>query len=67
MDATTSVGLRLPVQAAVNRTASYGALADGTGVDASLNLGDIFKTLGPIVSNLPWGDIASTVGGFLGL
>jgi hypothetical protein len=35
MDATSSAGLRLPVQAAVVRTPSYGALADGSGVNAS--------------------------------
>jgi hypothetical protein len=35
MDATQSMGLRLPVQGAVDRTAPYGALAGGTGVEAS--------------------------------
>ena len=50
MDDTRSVGLRLPVQAAVNRTPSYGALADGTGVGAS----DFWSNLGnTLVSNLP--------------
>jgi len=51
MDATRSVGLRLPVQATVDRTASYGALADGTGVDASqINWGQLGGTL---LQNLP--------------
>jgi len=35
MNETTSAGLRLPVQAAVDRTATGATLADGTGVEAS--------------------------------
>jgi hypothetical protein len=50
MDATRSAGLRLPVQAVVDRTPSYGALADDTGVDASQNWGQIGSTL---LNNLP--------------
>jgi hypothetical protein len=35
MNDTKSMGLRLPVQAAVDRTPAYGALGDGTGMEAS--------------------------------
>lgn len=35
MDATRSTGLRLPVQGAIDRTAPYGAVAGGAGVEAS--------------------------------
>jgi len=35
MNDTKTMGLRLPVQAAVDRTATGGTLADGTGVEAS--------------------------------
>jgi hypothetical protein len=63
MDATRSVGLRLPVQAAVHRTPSYGALADGTGVDASQDWG---KILGGIAQNIPWGDVLSGIGSVFG-
>jgi hypothetical protein len=38
MNGTTSAGLRLPVQAAVDRTATSATLADGAGVEASQNL-----------------------------
>ena len=48
MNATKSVGLRLPVQATVNRTVSYGALADGSGVGASQQ-----PWWQPVVQNLP--------------
>jgi hypothetical protein len=40
MNETKSTGLRLPVQAAVDRTATYATLADG-GVEASQNAGQI--------------------------
>jgi hypothetical protein len=51
MDGKSSAGLRLPVQAAVNRTASYGALADGDGVDASFSFGDLFNTVSQVASS----------------
>ena len=35
MNDTKTMGLRLPVQAAVDRTATYATLADGAGVEAS--------------------------------
>jgi hypothetical protein len=35
MDDTKSMGLRLPMQAAVDRTATHATLADGTGMEAS--------------------------------
>jgi hypothetical protein len=41
MNDTKTMGLRLPVQAAVDRTAACGTLADGQGVDASQNAGQI--------------------------
>jgi hypothetical protein len=37
MNGSTSAGLRLPVQAAVDRTATGGALAEGAGMEASQN------------------------------
>jgi hypothetical protein len=51
MNETKSAGLRLPVQAAVNRTADYGALADTQGVDAAqINWGNLGQT---VLQNLP--------------
>jgi len=51
MNDTKTMGLRLPVQAAVDRTAAYGTLADGTGVDASqVNWGQLGNT---VLQNLP--------------
>jgi hypothetical protein len=35
MNDTKSMGLRLPVQAAVDRTAAHAALTEGAGVEAS--------------------------------
>jgi hypothetical protein len=35
MNDPKSMGLRLPVQAAVDRTATHATLADGTGMEAS--------------------------------
>jgi hypothetical protein len=56
MNDTKTMGLRLPVQAAVDRTATYATLAEGAGVEASqFNLG-----------NLPWGTIISGLGSLLG-
>ncbi len=64
MDATTSAGLRLPVQAAVDRTATYATLAEGDGVEASQNwqqlLSGITQVLPGIVQALP-----SVIGAFL--
>lgn len=63
MDGTSSAGLRLPVQAAVNRTASYGALADGTGMEASqFNLGNLLQGISQIAS----GPIGQAIGSALG-
>jgi len=38
MNDTKSMGLRLPVQAAVDRTAAHATLGDSTGVEASASL-----------------------------
>ncbi len=38
MDTTKTTGLRLPVQAAVNRTATGATLTEGAGVEASQNV-----------------------------
>jgi hypothetical protein len=64
MDATRSMGLRLPVQGAVDRTtlqaAAAGGTAGGTGVDASqINWGQLGTTL---LQNLP-----SIIGGIASL
>lgn len=62
MDTTKTMGLRLPVQAAVNRTATGAALTEGAGVEASQNISDCVKCL--------QGDIGaclSCVGGLGGL
>jgi hypothetical protein len=48
MNDTKSMGLRLPVQAAVDRTPAYGALGDGTGVQAQFDL----TSLLPIATTL---------------
>jgi hypothetical protein len=44
MNDTKTMGLRLPVQAAVDRTAAYGTLADGQGMDASQDWSKIIGT-----------------------
>jgi hypothetical protein len=46
MKETSSTGMRLPVQAAIDRTRTYGTLADGSGVEASIDFG---KLLGPYI------------------
>jgi hypothetical protein len=43
MNENRSAGLRLPVQAAVDRTATGAALADGAGVEASQNLPEVLQ------------------------
>jgi hypothetical protein len=48
MNDTKSMGLRLPVQAAVDRTPAYGALGEGTGVQAQFDL----TSLIPIATTL---------------
>jgi hypothetical protein len=53
MNDTKTMGLRLPVQAAVDRTTTYATLADGAGVEASINLG-----------NIDWGSIANAIASF---
>jgi hypothetical protein len=60
-------GLRLPVQGAVDRKATYAALSDGTGVEAAqdwqqlLNgIGQLGQTLPGIIQALP-----SLIGSFL--
>jgi hypothetical protein len=50
MNDTKTMGLRLPVQAAVDRTAAYGTLAEGQGVEASQNWSSI---LGGVLNALP--------------
>jgi hypothetical protein len=57
MNGTKSAGLRLPVQAAVDRTAPGATLTDGTGVEAS-------QSVGQILGSLPWGSI---IGGLASL
>lgn len=58
MNDTKSAGLRLPVQAAVDRTAPGAALADGTGVEAS-------QSVGQILGSIPWGQILGGLASFL--
>jgi hypothetical protein len=48
MNDTKSMGLRLPVQASVDRTPAYGALGDGTGVQAQFD----WTSLIPIATTL---------------
>jgi hypothetical protein len=43
MDTTKTTGLRLPVQAAVSRTATGAALTEGAGVEASIDVGACIK------------------------
>ena len=52
MNEKKTMGLRLPVQAAVDRTEAYGTLADGTGVEASQNLGQILQGVAPILTSI---------------
>lgn len=43
MDTTKTMGLRLPVQAAVSRTATGAALTEGAGVEAAFDIGACIK------------------------
>ena len=55
MNGTKSVGLRMPVQSAVNRTATYAALTVDSGVEAQGWFDDIIdavKTYGPTVAQI---------------
>ena len=52
MNDTKTMGLRLPVQAAVDRTTTYATLADGAGVDASQGFGQALQTIGPILGTI---------------
>lgn len=45
MDTTKTMRLRLPVQAAVNRTATGAALTEGAGVEASQSISDCVKCI----------------------
>lgn len=66
MDATSSAVLRLPVQAAVERTPSYGALVDGTGMEASqFNLGSLLQGIGQVASSPIGQAIGSALAGIL--
>jgi hypothetical protein len=56
MNETKSMGLRLPVQAGVDRTATYATLAQGAGVEAS----QLPSWLTGIIQNAP--GILSTIG-----
>jgi hypothetical protein len=61
MNETKSAGLRLPVQAAVNRTADYNALTETQGVDAAqINWGSLGQT---VLQHLP--GIISGIASFL--
>jgi hypothetical protein len=55
MNGTKSVGLRMPVQSAVNRTATYAALTADGGVEAQWGFSDIFdvvKKVGDVVGQV---------------
>lgn len=52
MNETKSVGLRLPVQASVDRPVTGAALAEDTGVEASQNWSNILQGALPIVTSL---------------
>ena len=43
MDTTKTMGLRLPVQAAVSRTATGAALTEGAGVEAAIDIAQCIK------------------------
>jgi hypothetical protein len=60
MNGTKSVGLRMPVQSAVNRTASYAALTADGGVEAQWGFSDIWD----IVKQVP--DIVKQVAPYAG-
>jgi hypothetical protein len=68
MDTTKTMGLRLPVQAAVNRTATGAALTEGAGVEASINLGDCLKCAQGDVSACVscGGDVLGGIGDWFG-
>jgi len=53
MDTTKTMGLRLPVQAAVSRTATGAALTESAGVEAAFDWGACLKCI--------QGDIGSCV------
>jgi hypothetical protein len=60
MNGTKSVGLRMPVQSAVNRTATYAALTADSGVEAQWGLSDLWD----VVKQVP--DIVKQVAPYAG-
>jgi len=58
MNETKTMGLRLPVQAAVNRTATGATLADGAGVEA-LSIMDTLTAVGTWIKDHITGDTHS--------
>jgi hypothetical protein len=65
MNDTKSMGLRLPVQGAVDRTPAYGALGDGTGVEAQGFWDDLGTVLGGIAKQVG-PQVGTWLGGLLG-
>lgn len=65
MNDTKSAGLRLPVQAAVDRTATGSALADGTGVEAQGFWDDLGSVLGGVAKQVG-PQVGTWLGGLLG-
>jgi len=65
MNDTKTMGLRLPVQAAVDRTATGGALADGTGVEAQSFWDDLGSVLGGVAKQVG-PQVGTWLGGLLG-
>ena len=65
MNDTKTMGLRLPVQAAVDRTATGGTLADGTGVEAQGFWDDLAAALGGIAKQVG-PQVGTWLGGLLG-
>lgn len=55
MNGMKSPGLRLPVQAAVDRTPTGAALTGEAGVEAS-------QSVGQILGSIPWGTILGGLG-----
>jgi len=59
MNETRTMGLRLPVQGAVDRTAMSATLADGAGVEASSRIMDTLTAVGTWIKDHITGDTHS--------
>jgi hypothetical protein len=65
MNETKTIGLRMPVQAAVDRTATGATLVEGVGLDASQNPAETLPPLPPPIMQIMQGPCVRSFGRWL--